>query len=278
MPHIVALGYVARVDDLSTNRAHWDALARVHGQDAIYDTEALIAGEDLLGDVESAAVGDVNGLDVLHLQSHIAFDSICLARRGARVTCVDFSAESLARAGHLADRCGVTLTLVEADAMALPDSLDGRFDLVYAAMGVLSWIRDLDAWFAGAFRALRPGGRFALAEFHPLFMTVASVEPLELDFPYAFDGGRKFDEPGSYADAAAPVDATATVEYGHSLGEIVTAAVRAGLRVDGLEEHLDAAVDGRGDVLAREADGRYRLRIGGEPLPVLFTLLAGRPA
>ena len=52
---------------------------------------ALVAGEDVLDDVESAAVGDVAGLDVLHLQSHIAFDSISLARRGARVTCVDFS-------------------------------------------------------------------------------------------------------------------------------------------------------------------------------------------
>jgi SAM-dependent methyltransferase len=266
------------VDDLATNRAHWDALARVHGQDAIYDTSALVAGEDLLGDVESAAVGDVAGLDVLHLQSHIAFDSICLARRGARVTCVDFSGESLARAGQLADRCGVALTLVEADAMALPASLDGRFDVVYAAMGVLTWIRDLDAWFAGAFRALRPGGRFALAELHPLFTMIQSVEPLRLDFPYAFAGPRRFDEPGSYADASAAVDATETVEYAHSLGEIVTAAVSAGLRVDALHEHLDAAIDPRGDVLAREADGRYRLRIDGEPLPVLFTLLASRPA
>ena len=52
----------------------------------------------------------------------------------------------------------------------------------------------------------------------------------------------------------------------------------AGLRVDALYEHLDAAIDGRGGVLAREADGRYRLRIDGEPLPVLFTLLASRVA
>ena len=100
----------------------------------------------------------------------------------------------------------------------------------------------------------------------------------QLDFPYAFDGPRRFDEPGSYADESAAVEATATVEYAHSLGEIVTAAVGAGLRVDALTEHLDAALDGRGDVLTREADGRYRLRIDGEPLPVLFTLLASRPA
>ena len=69
-----------------------------------------------------------------------------------------------------------------------------------------------------------------------------------------------------------------SVQYAHSLGEIVTAAVSAGLHVDALYEHLDAAIDGRGGVLAREADGRFRLRIGGEPLPVLFTLLASKPA
>jgi SAM-dependent methyltransferase len=265
------------VDDLATNRAHWDALAHVHGQDAYYDTEALVAGADALEDAESAAVGDVADLDVLHLQSHIAFDSISLARRGARVTCVDFSPEALAGAGQLANRCGVSLELVEADAAALPSTLDGRFDLVYAAIGVLGWIADLDAWMEGAFRALRPGGRFVLVELHPLWLTIASVDPLRLDFPYACDGPRRFDEPGSYADPDADVSATASVEYAHSLGEVVTAALGAGLRIDGLQEHLDVSRDGRG-VLAPEPDGRFRLRLSGELLPLQYTLLAGRPA
>jgi hypothetical protein len=30
-------------------------------------------------------------------------------------------------------------------------------------------------------------------------------------------------------------------------------------------------------VLHRDEDGRYRLRLGGEALPVLFTLLARKP-
>ncbi len=265
------------MDDFSTNRAHWDALARVHGQDSYYDSAALVAGADALGGAESAAVGDVAGLDLLHLQSHIAFDSISLARRGAHVTCVDFSPESLAAAGHLADRCGVSLELVEADAAALPSTLDGRFDMVYSAIGVLGWIADLDAWMAGAFRALRPGGRFVLVELHPLFVMIDSTDPLKLDFPYAFDGPRRFDEPGSYADPSADVEATATVEYAHSLGEVVTAAIGSGLRIEALHEQLELSRDERG-MLDAEPDGRFRLRVSGEPLPLQYTLLAGRPA
>src|SRR3984885_9700406 len=88
------------------NRAHWDALAAVHGQDAYYDTEALIAGRDTLtpeeDDAVRASVSSVSGLDVLHVQCHIGFDTISLARRGARVTGVDFSAASLAKAAAIA--------------------------------------------------------------------------------------------------------------------------------------------------------------------------------
>ena len=52
----------------------------------------------------------------------------------------------------------------------------------------------------------------------PLYEMVESTDPLRLDFPYAHDGPRTFDEPGSYAGADLAVAATATVEYGHSLG------------------------------------------------------------
>ena len=263
-------------DSLRINRAHWDALAAVHGQDAYYDTEALVAGADTLNEYEHAAAGDVAGLDVLHLQCHIGFDSISLARRGARVVGADLSPASLVKARALAARCGVEAEFVEADAAALPAGLHDRFDIVYSSIGVLCWIGDIDAWMASAHAALRPGGRLALVELHPLFDMVASSDPLVLDFPYAHDGPRRFDEPGSYADRDAAVTATEQVLHGHSLGEIVTAAIRAGLRIDALHEHTDTGRDPRGDVLAREADGRFRLRVSGELLPLLFTLLASR--
>jgi SAM-dependent methyltransferase len=272
---------VASAEDRATNLAHWEALAAVHGQDRYYDAAALIAGADSLRENEDAAVreavGDVAGLEVVHLQCHIGFDSISLARRGARVTGVDFSPASLAKARSLAEQAGVEAEFVEADATALPEALHGRFDLVYSTIGVLCWIDDVAAWMRSVAAALRAGGRFVLVEIHRLLGMVGEREPLELDFPYAHDGPHRFDEPGSYADPEADVADTIEIVYAHSLGEVVTAAIRAGLRIDALHEHLDTELDPRGQVLPREEDGRFRLRITGQPLPLLFTLLASKP-
>jgi SAM-dependent methyltransferase len=266
------------VDD--TNRRHWDALAAVHGQDAYYDGEALVAGASSLGEAEEAAVreavSDVDGLDVLHIQCHIAHDSISLARRGARVTGVDFSPVALAKGRALAARCGVELELVEGDSANLPAELHGRFDLAYATIGVLTWIGDLDGWMRSAHAVLRPGGRLVLVDIHPLYQMIDALEPLSLGFPYANDGPRRFDEDGSYADPEAKLAERVTVEFGHSLGEIVTAALAAGLRLDALHEHLECDRDPRGGLLEPDRDGRCRLRIGGERLPVLYTLIAAR--
>jgi SAM-dependent methyltransferase len=267
-------------DVRETNRAHWDALAAVHGQDDYYDAEALIGGADTLRGHEDAAVreavGEVAGLDVLHLQCHIGFDSISLARRGARVTGADFSPASLEKGRALAARAGVEVEFVEADATALPSELHGRFDLVYSTMGVICWIDDLGAWMRSVHAALRPGGKLVLVEIHPLYNMIGEREPLLLDFPYAADGPRRFEEPGSYADHGAEVAVPTEIVYAHSLGETVTAAIGAGLRVDALHEHLDTDFDPRGGVLTAEGGDRLGLRVSGERLPVLFTLLATR--
>ena len=52
-------------DALEINRAWWDGAAAVHGDDPIYDSDALIAGADWLGEEEqtalAASVGSVTG-------------------------------------------------------------------------------------------------------------------------------------------------------------------------------------------------------------------------
>jgi SAM-dependent methyltransferase len=263
------------------NRAYWDSLAAVHGADRYYDDEALVAGADTLRELEATgireAVGAVAGLDVIHVQCHIGHDTISLARRGGRVIGVDFSPASLERARELARRSDARIDFVEADSTALPVELHNRFDLAYATMGVVCWIGDIEAWMRSIAAVLRPSGRLLLVDLHPLYQMLESADPLSADFPYGNDGGRSFDEDGSYADPAARLAATASVQYAHSLGELVNAAIGAGLRIERLEEHLDSDFDARGRFLSQEDDGRFRLRLDGEALPVEFTLIARRP-
>ncbi len=268
-------------DPLEINRAWWDGAAAIHGNDPIYDTKALIAGADSLSQEEETAiavsVGSVDGLDVIHIQCHIGFDTISLARRGARITGLDFSPVALAKAEELATLAGAEVTWVRADAARIPADLHGRFDLAYATIGAICWIEDISAWMRSAAATLRPGGHLVLVEIHPLLNMVAEQEAFSLDFPYAFDGPHRFDEPGTYAAPRAELASSETVNFAHSLGETVTAAIEAGLRIDSFTEHLEASMSPRPPLVPRETDGRYRLRLEGQLLPILFTLLAAKP-
>ncbi|MBV8217785.1 MAG: class I SAM-dependent methyltransferase [Solirubrobacterales bacterium] len=268
-------------DPLEINRAWWDGAAAIHGDDSIYDSEALIAGADSLSQEEetaiSASVGTVDGLDVIHIQCHIGFDTISLARRGGRLTGLDFSPVALAKAEELARYAGAEVTWVQADAAHIPADLHARFDLAYATIGAICWIEDISAWMRSAAAALRPGGHLVLVEIHPLLNMVAEQAAFSLDFPYAFDGPHRFNEPGTYADPSAELASSETINFAHSLGETVTAAIEAGLRIDSLTEHLEASKSPRPPLVPREADGRYRLRLDGQLLPIIFTLLATKP-
>ncbi|HLK46081.1 MAG TPA: hypothetical protein VKT18_08825, partial [Acidimicrobiales bacterium] len=77
-----------------------------------------------------------------------------------------------------------------------------------------------------------------------------------------------------------------TVQYAHSVGEVVTAAIEAGLAPTYLEEHTSGSFN-TGQFDGPEDDGRYRLRLGvgaaregghepAFPMPVLYTLIAQR--
>jgi SAM-dependent methyltransferase len=263
--------------DHAINRMCWDEMASSHGQDGYYDSEALVAGASSLIEEEEAALAlamgtELAGRRILHLQCHLGFDAITFARRGAAVSGVDFSTVALEKARVLADRCGVEIEWVCADAIALPRALDDRFDLVWATMGVLCWIADLPAWMEAVANALRAGGRLVLMDGHPLG-AVLKVEPhLHVARPYA-DSRRRYLEAGW--DYASTARTGPQVQYFHSLGEIVSAAASAGLCVKYLHEHTELSCDLAVAHLKREPDGRYRRRADGHALPVLFTLVAG---
>src|SRR4051812_44463015 len=88
---------VCMSDFLDINRRNWDERADIHARDANgdYMLDRFRAGEDALYSIEAAELGDISGKRVLHLQCHIGRDTLCLVRRGATATGLDFSAAAL---------------------------------------------------------------------------------------------------------------------------------------------------------------------------------------
>ncbi|MBM7788940.1 class I SAM-dependent methyltransferase [Tenggerimyces flavus] len=262
--------------NLEVNRSLWERLTEIHtttGATTFYDVEGFLAGRSALTSIVRSELGPVDGLDLLHLQCHFGLDTLSWAREGARVTGVDFSAAAVAYARDLASRAGLEAAFVEADAQLLPAELDGRFDVVFASNGALCWIADLGAWFAGAARALRPGGRLVVVEIHPLSLMLDSTSPLVFGSAYLGGVAQHDQWEGTYSDGDVSLSQP-SVGYPHGIGEVVTAAVRAGLKVDSLTEYVRDEMQHREGVMVGDPDGWYRLPVGGQDLPLTYGLRA----
>ena len=270
-------------DALLANRDLWDAWTTINAASAFYDVASFRSGERgiRLADYERAEIGPVAGKSLLHLQCHFGLDSLSWARLGAAVTGIDFSENGIATAQALARELDIPATFVVSNLYDLPSVLDGQFDVVYTSRGVLGWLPDIEGWARVAAHFVKPGGCFYVTEIHPVAQAFESegvaVGELRLAYPYwSHPEPLTFEVHGSYADASAPTDGLVEHGWDHSLGEIVTALVDAGLQIDFLHEF--DFVNWPLDFLVEGADGRWRLPPGtAGQLPLFFSLKASKP-
>lgn len=230
------MAHPERSEAIEANRRNWDERAPIHARSDFYDLPGFRAGRSSLQDFEVEEMGDVAGLDLVHLQCHIGLDTLSWARLGARVTGVDFSEPALRIARELADGLGLEARFVLSEVTGAAAALSPRlFDVVYTGHGALVWLPDLEAWADSVVALLRPGGRLYLAEFHPLSQMLAEddLTVVHSGFP---DEALVVDEPGSYADLDAPTTQNLTYEWTHPLGEVVTVLARRGMRIEYLHE------------------------------------------
>lgn len=186
------------------NRRAWDEVHR--------GPPEAMRGDVGLPEHVKRSLGDLKDKRVLHLQCATGESTLELAELGAVVTGVDISNEAL----DVARERESSVLWVQADVQALPAELRrGRFDLVYAAEGVLPWLQDLDAWARGIESALKSGGDLLLFEEHPVAQSVDSMMRWrESYFEPARDDVRFW-----------------------RLGQIVTSLAGAGLVIRALEEY-----------------------------------------
>ncbi|RKS10484.1 methyltransferase family protein [Nocardiopsis sp. Huas11] len=259
-------------DWLSANRENWDDRTRVHADSDYYDLPRFREGACTLRDFELAEVGDVSGRSLLHLQCHMGQDTLSWARRGAAVTGLDFTEAAIRTARGLARDIGTPARFVVSDVHEARESLGGeRFDIVYTGIGSLVWLPDLTRWADVVADALDDGGFLYLAEFHPL-TDVLGADGRSVEEGYFNAGGEVCEDPNSYTDGA-PLEKAVSVQWRHSLGEVVTALATAGLRIEFLHEHT-ATLFQRFPDLRRGDDGMYRFPPERPPIPLMYSLRA----
>jgi SAM-dependent methyltransferase len=214
------------------NRAAWEDASRKYVHE---DFLAQAADGSSLNDIERDLLRDVLGRrpEVVHPQSGHGLEDVALVQAGARsVVGVDYSVVTVAAARRRADRLGVACRYLVASVPGVPLAA-ACADLVYTGKGALIWMPDIDAWAAEMARLLRPGGHLFLHEGHPateLWTWDLDEPPIRPDRSYF---GRSFVCP----DDSFP--ANGAVMWQWTLGETVTAVVKAGLEVRHLDEYAE---------------------------------------
>jgi SAM-dependent methyltransferase len=264
------------------NRALWDERAPAHASSPDYHLERFVEDPAHISDVvtfDRPLLGSVAGQRGVHLQCHIGTDTISLARLGARMTGLDFSAASIAEARRLAERAGTDVDFVEAEVYAAADVLGaGGFDFVFTGIGALIWLPSIDRWATVVAALLRPGGRLFLREGHPMLNTLADVRAdglLVVEHPY-FEHIEPsvWDAPGTYVETDTEFAHTVSHEWNRGLGEIITALLANGMELTTLVEHDSVPWDALPGQMEEIGGGEWRLIDRPERLPHTFTLAA----
>jgi 2-polyprenyl-3-methyl-5-hydroxy-6-metoxy-1,4-benzoquinol methylase len=289
-------------DPIEINRRNWDERATVHAQEVLGEVmlARLRAGEDMLLGIEAAELGDISGKRVLHLQCHIGRDTLCLARRGAVVTGLDFSLTAIETARRLAEETGLNATFIQGRVDQASQLAPGPFDLVFATWGTLCWLPDLRDWAKVIACVLAPDGELYCADAHPGFVVLEEhAGRLVPTFDFQTPPERPLEfvdaEPTTYMGDPTSMTHRATRVWLHSLSAIFGALMDAGLTVTMFREHevlpwrrYAAQASARsgetivlsGDVesLVAGPDRMWRLRDGHPRLPLSFSLKARKQA
>lgn len=255
----------------AANRAAWDEAAERYEGWFDEAVDLIRAGGSNLFGVEHDLIGDLRAgpgtRRAIHLQCAGGRDTLSLWTAGAgEVIGIDFSPRMLELARRLTAATGAPATWIEADVLDTPHDLDGTADLLYTGRGSLIWLHDLDAWAAVLRRLLGPRGRLVIFDGHPAeWLFDADEDGRLIATDYDYFGGVEASRGWApeYIDRLSVADGDQAWKFARAwtLGEIVTALVGAGLRLERLVEYPVDWWAGHRD-LRPEDRGRIPLSFG----------------
>jgi SAM-dependent methyltransferase len=263
---------------ISANQRSWDERAAIHleNRTGFYGTDRVRAGEDILHAIEAEEIGDLVGKRLLHLQCHFGLDTLCLARRGATVTGLDFSETAIAGARALAAELGISAEFVKGEVYDARALMTGSFDRIYVTWGTICWLPDMRRWAQVVASLLAPGGSLYLADAHPSALMLEEIDGrIVPHYPWRtpLNEPLVFDDTETYTGDPTKLTHTRNYEWIHPLSKIVSAAIEAGLALNFLHEHERLPWKLFPSMVATEG-GLFRLPDGFVPIPLAFSAMA----
>ena len=146
---------------------------------------------------------------------------------------------------------------------------------MFTSYGVLTWLPDLSQWAKIIYNHLRQGGVFYIVEFHPLMGAWELSGSGQIKPVYSYFHEELFLEGGEPSYAGSQLIQSPTYEWPHSLGDIVTALIEAGLKLEFLHEfpfcHYQAY-----PMMIQGGDGWWRFPEHNESFPQMFSIKASK--
>ncbi|MCB0480355.1 MAG: class I SAM-dependent methyltransferase [Flavobacteriales bacterium] len=194
----------------------------------------FLSGQTSLNSIELNLLGDIKGKSILHLQCHFGQDTLSLARMGAICTGIDFSEDAISKAKEINHKLRLNATFICSDVYATRDVLNEQFDVVFTSYGTIGWLPDCNLWAKVISESLKPGGRFIMADFHPL------VWMMDEDFKffkygYFNRGAIETEYSGTYANQDSERIFKET-SWNHSLSDLTMSLIRHGLKLNQFQE------------------------------------------
>lgn len=258
------------------NRLAWNASAHLHRASGEWQRQLSGFADPSFSTFDPTVAGaltsnGVKGARAVQIGCNNGRETLSMLALGAvQATGIDQSDAFIAQAEELrtVSPHGGNARFICANVYQLPTELSGQFDLALITIGVLNWMPDLTRFLTVVSSLLAPGGRLVIYETHPVLdmfephgnqthtpqYSYFRTEPFITEDEIVYDGSAAGKAPPSYW-------------HFHTMGDIVTGCVRAGMQIVELTEfpHSNREVD-------------YDIYIGNEAqLPLCYTLVATKP-
>ncbi len=259
-----------------TNLKRWNELVDINLESEWYDFKGFLEGKESLLPIEIKELGDVNGKSLLHLQCHFGMDTLSWARKGAKVTGVDFSDKAIELAKQLSKELNIPAKFIQSNVYNIPNILKEKFDIVFTSYGVLCWLPDLVKWTDVINYCLKPGGTFYIIEGHPFGSLIDEKfrKGFQVGYNYFTEGKpTQWDEDGTYADPNAKLKHITNYQWDHTMSDIINALLSINLEIEFFHEFPFTFHSLHPD-LKRRDDGYWEFQNLEFSVPMMFSIKA----